>query len=158
MRRSELAMKDRKEIEGVIRRAEVLHLALTGPDGPYALTVNFGYRDGKFYFHSAAQGRKIDMLKADPRVAFCLHADYEVVRSETGCNWSAKFQSVAGQGRARFLEDPAEKEQGLRAVLAAFDAGDQPIEAPVLRRTVVVEITPENLEGKRKGYPAPEQA
>lgn len=158
MRRSELAMADLKEIEGVIRRAEVLHLALTGPEGPYALTVNFGYRDGKFYFHSAPEGRKIDMLKADPRVAFCLHADYEVVRAETGCKWSAKFQSVAGQGRARFLTDPAEKELGLRAVLATFGSGDQPMESAVLNRTAVLEITPENLEGKRKGYPAPEAA
>jgi nitroimidazol reductase NimA-like FMN-containing flavoprotein (pyridoxamine 5'-phosphate oxidase superfamily) len=157
MRRSELSMADVKEIEGVIRRAEVLHLALTGPEGPYALTVNFGYRDGKFYFHSAPEGRKIDMLKADPRVAFCLHADYEVVRAETGCKWSAKFQSVAGQGRARFLEGE-EKELGLRAVLATFGSGDQAIETPVLKRTAVLEITPENLEGKRKGYPAPEAA
>ena len=156
MRRSELAMADLPEIEAVIRRAEVLHLALTGPDGPYALTVNFGYRDGKFYIHSAPEGRKIDMLKADPRVAFCLHVDYEPVRAESGCKWSARFQSVAGQGRARFLEDMAEKEQGLRAVMASFGAGDQPLEPAVLKRTAVLEITPQNLEGKRKGHPAPE--
>lgn len=153
MRRAELAIPDREGIEAVIREAEVMHLALTGPDGPYAVTVNFGYREGTFYFHSAPAGRKADMLRADPRVAFCLHTGYQVVRAEAACKWSARFLSVAGEGLARFLEDPAEKEAALRLIMDRFGAGDQPMEPAVLKRTAVVAVTPSTLEGKRKGYP-----
>ncbi len=153
MRHADRGITDPVKIEAILRKCELLHLAMTGPEGPYALTVNFGVRGGKLYFHSATTGKKTAMIEADPRIAFCAHTDYEPVRSEEkACKWSAKYHSVAGQGLARFLTDPQEKLAAFKVIMAHHTDLDLPFEPKTLDRTVVVEITPAQITGMRKGY------
>jgi nitroimidazol reductase NimA-like FMN-containing flavoprotein (pyridoxamine 5'-phosphate oxidase superfamily) len=56
MRRKDREIADRAEIEGIISRCQVCHLALSSPDGhPYAVALSFGYASGTppaLYFHS----------------------------------------------------------------------------------------------------------
>ena len=66
MRRKEREIKDKKDIERILKDSRVLRLAMVDKDKPYLVPMNFGYRDGALYLHSALEGRKIDLLKKIP--------------------------------------------------------------------------------------------
>ncbi|NMC96524.1 MAG: pyridoxamine 5'-phosphate oxidase family protein, partial [Deltaproteobacteria bacterium] len=70
MRKKERAIKDRKDIDGIIRRCRVCRLAMSDDDQPYIIPLNFGYDGFCLYFHAAPEGRKIDILKRNNRVGF----------------------------------------------------------------------------------------
>jgi hypothetical protein len=55
--------KDRKIIDGIIRRYRVCHLAMCDDGQPYVIPLNFGY-DGRFlYFHMALEGKNLTLSK-----------------------------------------------------------------------------------------------
>ena len=41
-------------------------------DSPYAVPLNHAYRDGRFYFHCANSGRKLDAIGRDPSVPYVI--------------------------------------------------------------------------------------
>lgn len=48
-------------------------LALQGDGGyPYAVPVNYVYEDGKLWFHGTKSGHKLDAIRRDPKVSFCV--------------------------------------------------------------------------------------
>lgn len=72
MRRFRQQLSD-SECEQILKEEPRGVLSVHGEDGyPYGMPVNFLYEDGKLYFHGAKQGHKIDALKKDNRVSFCV--------------------------------------------------------------------------------------
>ncbi len=81
-------------------------LAVSGDDGyPYAVPLNYVYDDGCLYFHSANVGHKIDAIRENPKVSFCVTARDTVVPEE----YTSYFVSVIAFGTARILTDEREK-------------------------------------------------
>ena len=72
MRRKDREVTDIHEIFKMIDNCPVIHIAMTDNGKPYVVALNFGYeRQGDdliLYFHSAYEGRKIDILKKNPEV------------------------------------------------------------------------------------------
>ncbi|HJO06699.1 MAG TPA: pyridoxamine 5'-phosphate oxidase family protein, partial [Chloroflexota bacterium] len=62
MRRKDRAITDPAAIEKILRRADVCRVGMIADGEPYVVPLNFGYRDGKVYFHSFSSGRKIDAI------------------------------------------------------------------------------------------------
>lgn len=51
---------DKEQIESIIRQSDVCFVGMADTDGtPYVLPMNFGYKDGVIYLHSAQDGRSI---------------------------------------------------------------------------------------------------
>lgn len=49
---------DKEQIESIIRQSDVCFVGMADTDGtPYVLPMNFGYKDGVIYLHSAQDGR-----------------------------------------------------------------------------------------------------
>ena len=73
MRRSDRMITDREEIVDVLDSCKVFRMAVHDEEGMYIVPLNFGYTYEedvlKLYFHSAGEGRKVDALAADPKVA-----------------------------------------------------------------------------------------
>lgn len=49
---------------------------MMGEDGyPYSIPLNHCYNpeDGKLYFHGAKTGHKIDVIKANDKVSYCVY-------------------------------------------------------------------------------------
>ena len=86
MRRKDKEIKDKDQIEQIVQDARVCHLALADNGQPYVVPLNFGYREKTVYFHSARQGRKIDMLRANPRVCLEFSSLLELVQGEKSCD------------------------------------------------------------------------
>lgn len=92
-------------------------LAVNGDGGyPYTVPVSHVLADGKIYFHSALQGHKIEAIRRDPRVSFCVIARDEVIARE----FTTYFRSVVAFGTARIIEDKAEKMTALRLLAAKY--------------------------------------
>ena len=52
-----LVHTDKELIEETIKKCDICYVGLADTDGtPYVLPMNFGYRDGVIYLHSAQEG------------------------------------------------------------------------------------------------------
>ena len=143
---------DRQGMESLLQEALVGCLATVGPDGsPYITPLHFVYHQGKIYCHCAFEGRKIDNIRADPRVCFEVHELIKIVQSQRACDFGTRYRSVLVFGRARSLPDVDEKVTVLTALAEKY-AGGQIVQPPTPERakgTEVVEITIEEMTGKR---------
>lgn len=120
---------------------------------PYLVTVNYGYRDNAIYFHSAPEGRKIEMIRKNPNVCFMIYTDDQLVSGENPCSdWSMKYRSVTGSGKATILENPDEKAEGLDILMGQYTK-DGPFEFndKNLRETAVIKIEIEKILAKGSG-------
>lgn len=141
----------REEAEEILKSATAGVLAVAGDDGyPYAVPVSYVYAAGKIFFHSAVQGHKLDSIRRDPRVSFCVIARDEVRPLE----FTTYFRSVIAFGKARVIEDEIRKMEALRLLAARYsdetvspDMTDKEI-AQGFSRLVMVETEIEHLTGK----------
>ncbi len=150
MRRGELEIVDRAEIEAILARATVCRLALSVDDLPYIVPLTFAYEDGAIYLHSSYEGRKMEMLAANPSVCFEVDVGCEPVTSGDPCRWHMKYESVIGFGRAVLVEDPDGKKQAMEAIRDHYAAnapayGDIPLD-----KVAVVRIDIESMTGRRR--------
>lgn len=151
MRRQDREIAEASQLEAILRRATICRLALVDGDQPYLVPMSFGFAGGALYLHSAATGRKIDILRRNDRVCFEVEADVALVRGETACAWSFNYRSVIGFGRARFVDDAAERRRGLDAIMRQYGStGPQDYAEPVLARTLVIRIDIERITGKQR--------
>ncbi len=152
MRRKDKEIKALEEIVEIIEKAPVLRLGLCKDDVPYVVPMNFGYRDGCLYVHCAREGRKMDMIRANPRVCFEIDTDLEVIRAEQPCDWGMRFASVIGFGTASVLEAPEDRRNGLDAIMEHYGCGPwQPYSESILKHTAVIRVQVEEMTGKRSG-------
>lgn len=121
MRRSDREIKDLKTINEIISGCYCCRLGFADNGKPYIVPLNFGHieENGKhtFYFHSAAEGRKLDLIRQNGYAGFELDRGYELHPGEIACTCSAAFQSVIGSGKIHIVETPEEKRAGLEAIM-----------------------------------------
>ena len=83
MRRSDREIKDFDEIIEVINKCDVCRLAINDGDYPYIVPMNFGFNieDGKvvLYFHCASEGKKLELLRKNNKVAFEMDCGHEFI-------------------------------------------------------------------------------
>jgi len=152
MRRKDREITDRAAIEAILRRATVCRIGLVGKDGPYVVPMSFGYDAGRLYLHSARDGRKLDLVREDPRVCFEVDLDVDVVRKENPCQWSLRYRSVVGFGRAVLVEDPEEKRRGLEVILRHHGGDPSALPERSLDGVSLIRIEIREMTGKQSGY------
>ena len=146
MRRSDKAVTEQAAIEKILRAGKTCQLAFTAEPAPYLVTLNYGYHDGALYFHSACEGRKIELIRENRAVAFTVALDLGLIKGATACDWSVRFQSVVGYGKISLLESPEEKQQGLDLFMAhysdeKFSYPDKMVQATAVYKLVISQMT-----------------
>jgi uncharacterized protein len=53
------------------------------------------------YFHSATEGRKLNLLAKNSTVGFELDTGHELVTADLACNWGMKYKSIIGTGESQ---------------------------------------------------------
>ena len=149
MRRKDKEIKELAAIEEIIARAPVCRLALAQEDRPYVVPLNFGYADRTVYFHCAKEGRKLDMIAANPSVCFEVDLDHEIKTAAKGCDFSFKYKSVIGFGKASLVEGHEAKEAALRIIMAHYAEGGFAFEPKDTGRIAVVKVELEEITGKQ---------
>jgi nitroimidazol reductase NimA-like FMN-containing flavoprotein (pyridoxamine 5'-phosphate oxidase superfamily) len=155
MRRSDREINDTAAIDDILSRADVCHLALVDQGEPYLVTLNFGFtrQSGQLilYFHSANEGRKLDIIRKNQNVCFALDLDHVLVKGGNGCGWGMKYKSVVGYGRMEITTDPEERLTGLQCLMEHYSSQTEFVFDPqVLSATTVLKLTADRVTGKKK--------
>lgn len=137
-----------EECVAILERMPNGTLTLYGDDGyPYAVPVSYVYADGKIYFHSAMQGHKVDAVRRNGNVSFCVVEQDDVKPAE----FTTYFRSVIVFGKARILTDEDEKRNALCLLADKYSHGEAGMEAEIAKgfnKLLMVEITVEHITGK----------
>lgn len=125
-------------------------LSVHGDDGyPYGMPLNHYYceEDGKLYFHSGMTGHKIDSLRQNSKVSYCVYD--EGYRKEG--EWALNIRSVILFGRIEFLEDREKIYEISRKLSYKFTDDTAYIEREIEHsgpRTLMFALTIEHMTGK----------
>lgn len=121
MRRKDREVTDREKIDGIIRDCDCCRLGFCDQGRAYIVPLSFGFvrEDGRrvFYFHGAREGRKINLIRRTGYAGFEMDTHCKLNESEKACGYSARFRSVIGGGSVSLVEEPEEKQAGLRAIM-----------------------------------------
>ena len=127
-------------MRGLLDAAEVLHLSFQDEQGPYSVPVNFARVQDTLYIHSGRKGRKAATLKRGVEVAFSAVASLEPKTGPQACNFSYSFESVAGAGTSRLVEDEQERNRGMLAINGKYGAGGLEMSAKIFTKTVIIAL------------------
>ena len=158
MRRNDREVKDINEIEEIIRLCKTCHAAMVDDGKPYVVPLSYGYRilDNtvlELYFHSAYEGRKIDILKRNNRVCFEMMYEGKPVNADTPCNSGYYYASVIGNGEVVFITDAAGKCEAL-SMLCKHQIGKETVFTDDQTKNVCIfKITSTEFTGKKKTEP-----
>ena len=125
-------------------------LAVNGDDGyPYAFPMNYAFDEesGNLYLHCAKQGYKIDAIRRNDKVCFCLH---DKGYSQDG-NLPLNFKSIVIFGRIKLIEHPEDSLRCMRKFDRKFES-DEAVEAHIQREANIVqalELVVDYMTGKR---------
>ncbi len=151
--------RDRAFAYEVIDRCEYGVAAFSaGEEGPYCIPLSLVRMGDDLFFHCALQGRKLELLRADPRVCATFVTGTEPAYLAEQNNYTTFFKSAVVTGRAFEVTDPAQKTAALRALceklLPDHMAGfDRAVERS-LPATAVWGIHMEEAVGKEKARKA----
>jgi nitroimidazol reductase NimA-like FMN-containing flavoprotein (pyridoxamine 5'-phosphate oxidase superfamily) len=151
MRRKEKEIKDKAEIESIIKQSLVCRLAMSVDGEPYIVPLCFGYTDGVLYMHSAKEGKKIEILKQNNGVCFEFDIATEVTTGKTACDWGMNYRSVIGFGKASFVEDLEEKRKALEIITVQYAGKTYKLTDGAVKETLVIKVDVEAMTGKQSG-------
>lgn len=154
MRRKDREVTNMKEIKEILDLCKTCHVAMVDDGRPYLVPLSYGYElDGDIltlYFHSAKEGRKIDIWKKNNRACFEMSDEGELIYAETPCNSGYYFSSVIGYGDVVFIEDEKEK---CRALSKMFEQQTKDVidfDVQQAETVCVYKIVSTDFTGKRK--------
>lgn len=150
--------KDRVWDEAAARelldRGEYGFLAMCGVGGyGYGLPMSYVADGDRIYFHCAPEGEKLDAIRENDRVSFCVVDRTRVIPRQ----FSTAYESVHLFGRIVVVGADEERLHALRLLIRKYspeyaEIGEKYIAAS-FRRTVVLRLDIEHLAGKCKRIP-----
>ncbi|EOS66127.1 hypothetical protein C816_01982 [Oscillibacter sp. 1-3] len=155
MRRKDREVTEPGKIREIIAACDCCRLGLCEDGRAYIVPLDFGFteRDGHytFYFHSAKNGRKIDLIRESGWASFEMDTGHQVVSDEIACEYTARFRCVMGGGPAALLETAEEKRAGLTALMehaagpGPWTFGDAMVDAAAVIRLEAEELSCKEL-------------
>lgn len=145
--------------QDVLDRAPYITVSMTDEDGaPYALPLSLARKDEMtFYFHCAMEGKKLNILRKNPRVCLSAVTRCKPVIGPKDGSFTLEFRSAMAFGKAEMVEERDEKVEAMRLICERFlPQHMEAFEAAIARsldHTAVVRIRlSEPPTGKRKEY------
>jgi nitroimidazol reductase NimA-like FMN-containing flavoprotein (pyridoxamine 5'-phosphate oxidase superfamily) len=152
MRKKDKEIYDESAIRAIIKKANVCRLGMVNGNKPYIVPLCFGYHDNVLYFHGSLKGQKIDLIRKNPNVCVEFDLITETIESENACDWSMKYQSVIGFGKAVFIESPDEKRKALRIIMGQYSDRQFLFPDNIVEATAVIKVEIESMTGKHSGF------
>lgn len=153
----ERQVTDPEQIIRILDTAKVLNLGLSVNDEPYVVPMNYGYRmeDGKLtlYLHSAVKGKKLDMIRANPKVFFSMDCDRMPFQGRVPCQYGLVYSSIMGRGTAAIVEDMEEKKQAMSILMKTQTGKDFTFEDRLVTIVTVIRIDVAEYTAKHRPLP-----
>lgn len=149
MRRKDRELKKDEAIE-ILEKNTYGVLSTTSEDGyPYGVPINHIYSNGSIYFHCAVEGHKLDNIKNNDKVSFCVVGTAQILPDK----FSTEYESVIVFGRAMEVSDD-EKNRVLIEIINKYAAdyieqGKEYIQKSS-KASKVLKINIEHISGKAR--------
>ena len=157
MTKRERQVTDLRQIREILDKGKVLHLGLSVNDEPYVVPMNYGYRMEEdrltLYLHSAVQGKKLDMIRENPRVFFSIDCDRMPFDGDKPCQYGLVYSSVMGRGTAQIVEDVEEKKQAMSLLMKTQTGKDFTFEDRLVSIVSVIRIDVAEYTAKHRPLP-----
>lgn len=102
----------KEEAVAMLEKATNGVLSVSGDDGyPYGVPVSFVYQNDQIVFHCATEGHKLDAIRRNPKVSFCV-VEQDLIVPE---DFNTLYRSTIVFGKARILEGE-DKRQYIEAI------------------------------------------
>lgn len=164
MRRKEFLIEDADILAKYLEGMEWGTFAMVDGEGlPYQASVNPVWHNNTLYFHSALGGKKVQLMKNNPRVHFSYVFPLSIIPShlsgpDLACNATQFFISIHIAGQAAFVEDPHVKAKALSILMERLQPeggyakmdGDHPLYQQEIKKTAVIAVEPTSMSGKFK--------
>ena len=120
-----LVHTDKELIEATIKKCDICYVGLADTDGtPYVLPMNFGYRDGVIYLHSAQ-----------------------------ACSYRMRSKSVICWGEVRFEEDFDKKTEALDIIMKQYSDKEFRYSDPAVKNVKIWIVEMDEVTCKEFGAP-----
>jgi len=149
MRRQDRQISEGEAIE-ILQKGEFGVLSMCTPDNSgYGIPLNYAFKNKAIYFHCALEGSKLEYLRQNNRVSFCVIGRTNVLPSQFG----TVYESVIAFGVATEVEGE-EKHDALMLFLEKYSANyiqegtEYLIKA--FKRVKVIKLSIETITGKAR--------
>ena len=157
MTKRERQVTDPQQIREILDTAQVVHLGLCVDNEPYVVPMNYGYtmEDGKLtlYLHSAVRGKKLDMIRANPKVFFEMDCDRKPFEGNLPCQYGLSYSSLMGRGTAHIVEDVEEKKKAMSILMKTQTDKDFSFEDRLVSIVTVIRIDAAEYTAKHRPLP-----
>jgi len=142
------------EIEAILGAGRFATVAMAHGDEPYLVTLSYGYdREGRaLYFHSAHEGRKLELIAANPNVCATIIVDRGYLDGEC----AHAYSSVVMYGTMALVDDPEERRLGMRRMTEQLESKPGQVYAKhkldgdaVYKRMAVLKLQIDSIRGKQ---------
>ena len=153
----ECLVTDPEQIRHILDSGKVLHLGLSVNDEPYVVPMNYGYtmEDGKLviYLHSAVKGKKLEMVRTNPRVCFNIDCDRMPFEGRVPCQYGMVYSSILGRGTAALVEDPEDKMEAMSILMKTQPGKDFTFNERLVSIVTVIRIDVTEYSAKHRPLP-----
>jgi len=160
MRRKDREIIKTDKLLEIITKCKVCRLGLSDNNLPYIVPLNFGwsYDNNRLtlYFHSAHEGKKIDIIKKNNRACFEIDTDHLLyIEGEEACKHGYLYTSIIGYGYIEFISEPEEKIYGLNMVMKHQTDKDTEYQYNdvMLSRVCIYKMIVDEFSGKARQLP-----
>ncbi|MDR1200402.1 MAG: pyridoxamine 5'-phosphate oxidase family protein [Tannerellaceae bacterium] len=156
MRRKDREIADINEKLKIIDKNKVCRLALSDNNQPYIVPLNYGYSFENncltFYFHSACEGKKLEIIEKNNLACFEIDCDGVLIEGEKPCSYSYAFESIVGTGKIMLLNTATEKKDGLNKLMKHQTGKNETycFDEKTIERVIVYKMVVEEFTGKRR--------
>lgn len=118
VRRKDRILDEKKAI-ALLKDGEYGVLSMVDGDSAYAVPVNFVFDGGcSVFIHCAPEGRKIECMRVNPRVSFCVVGAHEVLPQ----SFSTNYESIVAECRAHLDLDDSQRRKALEMLVGKYSA------------------------------------
>ena len=157
MTKREFQITDEQQIRRILDTAKVLRLGLAVDGEPYVVPMNYGYtlEEGRltFYLHSAVKGKKLDMIRANPRAFVELDCDQVPFEGKVACQYGMSYFSIMGRGRAVLVEDAQEKMEAMSILMKTQTGRDFQFNERLVSIVTVIRVDISEYTAKHRPIP-----
>ena len=160
--RRECEITDINEIVNILDKAKIVHVGMVDKDMPYVVPMNYGYTmiDGKLtlYMHGATVGRKLDILRVNPKVFVEIDTDIIPFEGKYACEYGICYSSVMGEGIAEIVEDIEGKKEALTILMKTQTKKNFEFTDKMVGGVTVIKINVNDYTAKRRPMPKDRKA
>ena len=149
MRNNKQEIKDRDEIDAIIRQSQVCRLGLCDRDEPYIVPMCFGYDGRTLFFHCASEGLKLEILHKNPNVCFEFDIIEGLEEAKSACAFGMGYKSVIGMGCAHFIQTLEDKKKALTVIKSQYTHEDFDLPDKAVEHTCLFQVEIKHITGKQ---------